>query len=76
MGKRRKITKRNVIFGERRERDLAEKVEVSRVEGSHSGLVRRFAKPLYGVNPYRGFESLSLRTRHLLSAKPSIRTYV
>ena len=29
-------------------------VEVSRAEGSHSGLVRRFAKPLYGVNRIEG----------------------
>ena len=30
-------------------------------ERSHSGLVRRFAKPLKGVNLFRGFESLPLR---------------
>ena len=32
-------------------------------ERSHSGLVRRFAKPLKGVNLFRGFESLPLRHR-------------
>ena len=31
------------------------------MEGWPSGLRRRFAKPLYGDKPYRGFESPSLR---------------
>jgi hypothetical protein len=28
---------------------------------NHSGEAARFAKPLYGLKPYQGFESLPLR---------------
>ena len=34
------------------------------LERWQSGLMRWIANPLYGVNPYRGFESLPLRHRH------------
>ena len=41
-------------------------------EGSHRGLVRRFAKPVRGVKPLRGFESLSLRHVFHINSGPAL----
>jgi hypothetical protein len=36
---------------------------------SHSSKTARFAKPLYGLKPYQGFESLPLRQNAVKSLK-------